>query len=196
MVDGPALGIDKEGIKEMLVSDKEALERLGSPLNLMNRLSSARNKTNSMSVFGINNNHNNKIVRESTPAFNPFQRQVSLENTALIPAPSSSPISSPEPKQPNLDDLVNNSNSQIKLGLAHDTALEVLVDAVKMMKMKLDDIKPDKLPSVISATGKVVDQIQRQRIDANKGRDSREVHFHFYTPTQKTMEDYNVIDVG
>jgi len=196
MVDGPALGIDKEGIKEMLVSDKEALERLGSPLNLMNRLSSARNKTNSMSVFGIGSSHNTKIVRESTPAFNPFKRQVSLENTAPIPAPSSSSIPSPEPKQPNLDDLVNNADSQVKLGLAHDEALGVLVDAVKMVKLKLDDIKPEKLSSIISATSKVVDQIQRQRIDANKGRDSREVHFHFYTPTQKTMEDYNVIDVG
>lgn len=152
---------------------------------------------------------NLSLDNKPLPTFNPFPKQT--ESTALTPHTkiqsviltdhsvanqtlSESPDS--KPQQPSINDLVGNADTQVKLGLAHDKALDTLVSAVDLMKMKLDDIKPDKLPSVIAATSKVVDQIQRQRIDSVRNKDKQEVHYHFYTPTQKKMEDYEVIDVG
>lgn len=190
----------------MLVSDKEALGRLGSPDNLMNRLraGNSNGRKGAMNLFGIgvkkdehiNNTPILKQVEELKPAVfqSPFS---SKEETSLTISPSIPTFNPPETAdQPNTDDLVSNADNQIKLAHAHDKSLETLTLAVDMLKLKLDDIKPDKLPSVISATSKVVDQIQRQRIDASKSRQDRQVHFHFYTPTQKKMEDYQVIEVG
>lgn len=179
----------------MLVSDKDALERLSSPMNLMNRLKSASGsqRRNSMGLFGIGRDNTKPAVSTFQ---NPFHK--SEETSLVIPSKDlpETPADSPESNEPSLDTLVNNADSQVQLALAHDEALKTLVNSVKLMNMKLDDIKPDKLPSVISATSKVVDQIQRQRIDANKERGNRSVHFHFYTPTQKRMEDYDVVEVG
>lgn len=186
----------------MLVSDKDALTRLSSPDNLMNRLRSAQgsNRSKAMNLFGIGRDKPEVIdrVTEIKPAGfqNPFLSK-STEETSLVPSnnPTSTP---PEPadSEPKTDDLVSNADTQIQLAQAHDKSLETLVNAVKMLNVKLDDIKPDKLPAVITATSKVVDQIQKQRIDATKSRQDRQVHFHFYTPTQKKIEEYNVIEVG
>lgn len=180
----------------MIVSDDDAISRLSSPLNLMNRLKSpsSNGRRDAMGLFGINNK--DKEVRTS---FNPFKREdPPEESTALVPAgkPEDNPPETPAEKPPSLDSLIDNADSQIKLASAHDEALGVLVDSVKMIKLKLDDIKPEKLPAVIAATSKVVDQIQRQRIDANKGQAGKSVHFHFYTPTQRKVEEYDVVEVG
>ncbi len=218
----------------MIVSEQDALSRLGSPLNLMNRMkdsaSNPSKRREAMGLFGVNRNqnqspeptpkvdvtvdvskHQEKPTEEAKVTFTPFVKRAI---TALAPLPnhpsnlpnydrnphsSSSAVvvdDSSESKEPGLDDLVGNADTQVKLGLAHDKALDTLVSAVDLMKMKLDDIKPDKLPGVISATSKVVDQIQRQRLDQSKNKNNRDVHFHFYTPTQKKIEDYTVVEVG
>lgn len=212
----------------MIVSDQDAQSRLGSPLNLMNRLNNITSKRrDAMGLFGINKvsddihvrqpgdkpsvdiNTDNKLKEdedeEVKTTFNPFHKK---RTTALVPLPNhpsnlpnytpptSSSAETSESAEPQVEDLIGNVDTQVKLGLAHDKALDTLVCAVDLMKMKLDDIKPDKLPGVISATSKVVDQIQRQRIDINKNKGNRDVHFHFYTPTQKKLEDYTVVEVG
>lgn len=97
---------------------------------------------------------------------------------------------------PTLDNLINNSDEQIQLNLAHNSALSVLNSAVELMRLKLDDIKADKLPSVIAATNKVVESIRRERIEIAKKGNDKEVHYHFYTPIQKTISDYDVVDVA
>ena len=189
----------------MLVSDKEALERLNSSGNLMNRLRSnhSGNRSKAMNLFGMNKTeahiNNTPIleqVREIKPAV--FQSPFSPNGeTSLVPSPIPSFIPPTEAADsPSTDDLIGNADVQIQLAHAHDKSLATLCSAVDMLKLKLDDIKPDKLPAVITATSKVVDQIQKQRIDASKSRENRQVHFHFYTPTQKKMEDYQVIEVG
>lgn len=196
-----ALVIIKSELK-MLVSDKDALERLNSPSNLMNRLKSITgNRSKAMNLFGIGRTETAK-TNETKPAgfTNPFQANPE-QNTSLVPHtnPSHNPANTDAAEsesEPKVDDLVGNADVQIQLAHAHDKSLATLVSAVDMLKLKLDDIKPDKLPAVITATSKVVDQIQRQRIDASKSREDRQVHFHFYTPTQKKMEDYQVIEVG
>jgi len=185
----------------MLVSDKEALGRLGSPDNLMNRLRANQggNRKGAMNLFGIGVNKpttETKQVAEIKPAVfqSPFS---SKEETSLVPHSIPSFIPPTETADsPSTDEIVSNADVQIQLAQAHDKSLSTLTKAVDMLALKLDDIKPDKLPSVISATSKVVDQIQKQRIEATKDRKDRQVHFHFYTPTQKKMEDYQVIEVG
>ena len=197
----------------MIVSNKDALDRLESPMNLINRLNSGVRRRDAMGLFGIGNGNGKPAIpttslvegnRESDKleipevSFNPFQK-----STALVPQTSNPPVPSKPTlppssgaEAPNLDNLLGNADSQIKLSLAHDKALGVLDQALDELKIKVSEIKPDKLPGVIAATSKVVDQIQRQRIDANKARGNREVHFHFYTPERKKVEDYEVVEVG
>lgn len=183
----------------MIISNENAVKRLSSPINLINSLREPK-KNNSMSLFGVERvSQETKQVEtlEVITTFNPF------ETTTNIPLESTShpqnktlqpPVEATEP-QPTIDKLLNNNESQIKLGLAHDNALELLTKSISLMKLKLDNIKPDKLPSVISATAKVVEGIRRERNEADKNDKDRDVHYHFYTPVQKRISDYEVIDV-
>lgn len=181
--------------EEMIVNDLEAVKRLSSPMNLMNllRKETKSDKSKSMDIFGLNrpaspdkhsvegDRDSHTISKEIT--FNPFQSpQVSLQNN-----PSSEPV---------LDNILNNNESQIKLGLAHDRALELLNKSTELLLEKLDDIKADKLPSVISAASKTVEGIRKERNEQAKLGKDRDVHFHFYTPEQKKVSDYEVIDVA
>lgn len=192
----------------MIVADSDALARLESPLNLMNRMKSAgTSRGQAMGLFGIGNR--DKIqpstitVPPPLPANPPeFINPFSKSDNALVPVKTAErPIAPTIPVQkedngPNLDNLLDNADSRIKLSLAHDSALGVMKDAIDQVKIKLHEIKADKLPSVVAAMSKVVNDIQRQRIDQNKGAKNQSVHFHYYTPTQKKSTDYEIIDVG
>ena len=124
-------------------------------------------------------------AEEVLPAtFNPFQR---------LPPPDEPPLPSATPL---LDEILTDSDSQIKLGLAHDKALDLLTRSVDALASKLDDVKADKLPSTILAASKVVDAIRRERSESVKNNRDRDVHYHFYTPQQKKIADFEVIDVG
>ncbi len=184
----------------MIINDKDAIARLNSPMNLINRLRCASTnnskKNNAMSLFGIRVEKEDRQIESKIelkqeskqeldikPAiFNPFQPQ------ALIP---SSQVS----VQPALDNILENHESQIKLGLAHDSALELLGNSVRLLATKLDDIKADRLPQVVTAASKVVESIRKERNEASKNNKDREVHYHFYTPQQNKVTDYEVIDV-
>lgn len=209
----------------MIYSDKDIVERLNAPNNLMNRLRerSTNPRNSAMGLFGINKSSGNsdfagfannaddakdiKISREATEPepsfnkpFNPFAKTTpapitpteskeasSSESKALVPA---------APQAVSIDDLVDNAEGKIQLADAYNESLGTLVDSVKLMRMKLDDIKPDKLPSVIAATSRVVESIRRERSDAAKNNRNQSVHLHFYTPERKKMTDYEVIDVA
>jgi hypothetical protein len=173
-------------------------------MNLINRLrGNGDKKNNAMVLFGIGLRP--EIKKEIN--FNPFsatqkiitqgieqpqnieqpQKIESPQPLALIPSPTPSPA---------LADILENHESQIKLGLAHDKALDLLNNAVAALALKLEDVKADKLPSVISAASKTVESIRRERNEAAKnGSKDREVHYHFYTPIQKPVSDYNVIEI-
>ncbi len=105
-------------------------------------------------------------------------------------------IESMEAPKVTLDHLLENHESQIKLGLAHDKALDLLNRSVDALSAKLDDVKADKLPSVISAASKTVESIRKERNEASKSGKDREVHYHFYTPEQKSVSQYEIIDVA
>lgn len=168
----------------MLINNKSAEERLNSPMNLINHLKdSSSPRKNAMSLFirpasPKKEEAEIKSIPLTIPSFNPFENKIS---TADAP--------------PVIENLIPNSEEQVKLGLAHDNALKLLNDSVALLAAKLDDVKVDKLPAVIAASSKVVESIRRDRNESAKNGTNKEVHYHFYTPTQKTIADYKVIDV-
>lgn len=196
----------------MIISDNEAVARLTSPGNLINKIKSAGSRNSAMGLFGINRNKvadssplasqeikaASKAVildapaeqEEIKPFFNPFNDK---RDSLILAKQEESPIATEE--HPSVSNLLEDSETQIKLGLAHDTALSLLTDSVAMMKIKLDDIKPDKLPAVIGAASRVVESIRRERSEANKNSHGQDVHYHFYTPVAKKMSDFEVIEV-
>jgi hypothetical protein len=177
----------------MLVNDSEAIARLESPLNLMNRLrsiNSSRNKA--MGLFGIGNGKSSEVLpadKRISSFSNPFHRESSSQVASVT-------ITQDIPNNPEVEQIVNNSEDQIKLALAHDKALKVLDRAIDTLESKIDDIKPEKLASVITATSKVVEGIRKERLEMVKNAGNRSVKITFYTPTPKVLSDYNVVEVG
>ena len=184
----------------MIINDKDALSRLGSPMNLMNKLRTATPRSGAMSLFGIGKKEETatataspkSLIEEVTVKFNPFQATPVLKEELQ---PSLLPQLNSLPEMTTLDNILENHDSQIRLGLAHDKALELLNSSVALLAMNLDDVKADKLPSVITAASKVVESIRRERNDAAKSGADKEVHYHFYTPVQRAISDYPIIDV-
>lgn len=193
-----------------LVSNDKAEERLNNPNNLMNRLRSTNDnkKNNGMQLFGVgirsltnptsNTGRNETVIpavenREIKTDFNPFGHK---EETNIIPSHPNTIIPKTEvPASPSITQLLPESEAQIRLGHAHDKAIGLLTDSVDELKLRLGEIKADKLPSVISSASKVIESIRRERIEVNKKNNGQEVHFHFYTPEQKKIDDYEVIEV-
>ena len=187
----------------MIINDSDAVARLNSPMNLMNKLKQLSNnngnkKNSAMSLFGIGRPTadsikqitEEKLIEEVTVKFNPFSTKEESQ-TSLLPL-STSPLLS---ETPLLETILGNSDSQIKLGLAHDRALELLNRSTNMLLEKLDDVSAAKLPSVISVASKTVESIRKERSEASKNNKDQSVHFHFYTPEQKKISDYEIIDV-
>jgi hypothetical protein len=169
----------------MLINDAAAKDRLESPLNLINRLAAAKNSKNSAMSLFMPSQKQKEIIEDKRP-----------RKLFGVPDPSEIiPESLPTPTTPLLTDILENSESQIKLGLAHDKALDLLHRSVDMLALKLDEVKSDRLPSVIAAASKTVESIRRERNEASKNNKDREVHYHFYTPEQRKIEQYEVIDV-
>lgn len=202
----------------MILKDNDAMARLNSPNNLINRLRDLKsNRGAAMGLFGLSNGSKKNKIEEVTienkkesreenkienkiefkepivvPIFsNPFLKQDRLQLTESIHV-----VSEDSAKQPSIDNLLHNSDVQIRLATAHDNALEVLTRTINMMKDKLDDVKADKLPAVITATSKVVESIRKERNEQAKNSKGRDVHYHFYTPNQKKVSDYEVIEVS
>lgn len=184
----------------MLISNDDALKRLNSPLNLINRFADKKiSRNTAMSLFvppskpreEPNESIPEKLEHVIHPFVNPFAKVIeaveSKKEEILEPIKE-------EPKEA-LAELVTEADAQIRLGLAHNTALDLLTRSVQMLNTKLDDVKADKLPAVIAATSKVVESIRKERLERDKTGKDKEVHFHFYTPQQKRVSDYEVIDI-
>ncbi len=195
----------------MIIKDKDAIERLNSPINLINRLRQSKTpRSGAMSLFGIGKKEvssaellsGSAITGETHPventhiAFNPFKTKEEFPQSQTSPETSTTTALIPSQTPTTLDNILEDHENQIKLGLAHDRALELLNDSVAMLATKLDDIKADKLPSVISAASKTVESIRKERRENRANDKEREVHYHFYTPQQKKIEQYEIIDVA
>lgn len=176
----------------MIVNEKEAVARLSSPLNLMNRLAAARggngnSRQNAMAIFGIGK-------KKETEKIEKLEKIEKIEKIEEPVSPSSEQIL--ENQDVTVEQIIENSETQIQLTHAHDTALRLLNNSVKQLSEKLDDVKAERLPGVIMAASKVVESIRKERSEAIKSQKDREVHYHFYTPQQKKISDYGIIDVS
>lgn len=188
----------------MLVNDKDALARVNSPLNLLNKLRErSNNASKAMSLFvpsAVKTGNNNE---PAVPTINnPFHKDSPSEssnNPFHKPSDSSNSNDSAAVKTAenvNVETLLDGAESKIKLAHAHNNALELMNSAIDQLKIQVGDVKPEKLPSVIAAASKVVEGIRKERNEAAKSAGNRSVHLHFYTPQQRKLEEYNVIDVG
>lgn len=141
------------------------------------------------------------------PFINPFIKEERTESVSLIPlAQQLAEVTKPtehkleevkkDDKSPSLESLIDDSDSKIKLATLHNTALDTLNAAMNRLSTNIDRIDPTKLPPVITATSKIVESIRKERIELDKGGRDKNVHYHFYTPTQKREEDYEIIDVA
>lgn len=168
----------------MLISDYDALKRLNSSMNLcfsgIPGKTQGKSKDNAMNLF----------VKRTVTQDEGTATQIEQKQPVLIPQEKEE-----EKTAASLEGLLNNSEAQIKLGLAHDSALNILTNSMHILSGKLDDVKAEKLPAVITAAAKVVEGIRKERNEANRKGNDKEVHYHFYTPNQKKVTDYAVIDV-
>jgi len=164
----------------MLLSDLEVNKRLNSPFNLINKLNEnngANRVSAAMSLFGIGKPHSSKNENE--------------QNTQKTETP---PHKDDLSKVATLDNLIENHESQIKLASVHNKSLDLLTKSLDILSAKVDDIKADKLSAVVATASRVVEGIRKERAEASKNGQGREVHYHFYTPTQSKIEDYEIID--
>lgn len=153
----------------MLIPENEAIKRLTSPDNLLNRLREISSKPAMIPSLPLNQQREPVKVVVTEP----------LNGIA-----------------PTIDDLVHDADEQIHLSTAHDNAIRVLNGAIRELAIRIPEVKADKLPAVITATSKVVESIRKERNELQKNRKDQSIHFHFYTPQQKALTDYEVIDVG
>lgn len=183
----------------MIIKDAEAAARLNSPINLINRLRAAKENTNpkknnAMNLFGIGQKKTDS-TQEKKQEQKQEQKQFEPKAAPSTFNPFEPPVETPKPEE-TIDTILKNSDQQINLGLAHDKALKLLNNSLDMLTVKLDDMSVSKLPSVIAAVSRTVEGIRKERLEASKNNKDREVHYHFYTPEQKKLTDYQIIDVG
>lgn len=176
----------------MIINDREAAARLSSPGNLMNRLKD-------LSANGSNKSNTSDKRNKAMSLFIPPAQKPQTFNPFTTPNPAVTAtiedIQEVVETPTKLDDILANSESQIQLGLAHDKALKLLNQSVEMLSTKLEDVKPEKLASVIAAASKTVESIRKERNEASKNNKDREVHYHFYTPEQQKVSDYEIVEV-
>jgi len=203
----------------MILNDKDAISRLNSPMNLVNKLGEKKTertsgeRKNAMSLFIPSNNkpyerppvaEKPEVVIEIPPAattvnkifINPFDSAtINSDSSRDSHSQRDSDSSSQRDIQSaKLDTILENPDTKIKLGLAHDKAIDLLARSIEVLSDRLNEVSPAKLPTVILAASKTVEGIRRERNENLRNNKDREVHYHFYTPQQRKVEDFEVID--
>ena len=185
----------------MIISDEEVERRLNSPSNLMNKLRSKTSinpaRKGMMELFTKRKQLENELEsKQSEPSgYSDISPRIDTDRNRDKDTDINRNIDINRDTETTLDSLIQNHEAQIKLGLAHDKSLDLLTRSVNMLSEKLDDVNASRLPSVVMAASKVVESIRKERLESRKTDKDREVHYHFYTPQQKKVEDYTVIDV-
>jgi hypothetical protein len=124
----------------MILDEAEAVERLNSEHNLANRLAQARLQKN-----------NSKISKDSMEIFG---------------IPSSRPGDQSPVLPPSADELIQDVEAKLKLGLAHDAAVDVMYDSVDLLRRNLvnmDPSHPERLAKVAFEMSRIVHTIDEVR---------------------------------
>lgn len=178
-------GCQRRKNKTMIVKDDDAIARLNSPLNLINKMVASQRK-NAMSLF---------IPQEKTTVDVSIKKEEKVKTT-FNPFPAQPKEAQDSEKDTKIDDILDDNEARINLALAHDRAINLLNNSLSLLSEKLDDVRADKLPGVIAAAARTVEGIRKERNESAKSNKDREVHYHFYTPEQRKITDYEIIEVA
>jgi hypothetical protein len=173
----------------MILDSEDVDKRLSSSNNLLNRL---RNLTNN--GLGVKDFHkipesdSDKILNiPSLPAV-----PVELDVTNLPESESES-----EDEVPSVEALVNRASTKIKLGLAHETALDVLISSAQQLKERIDCYDVDDAKTLSKIAGdmsKVVVGIRNSENKKNEMNIGQQVII--WKPIQQTENHYDHIVVS
>lgn len=189
----------------MIINSADAERRINNPLNLMMKIKSGElgrsARKSPMDLFIKPSDNNDQLEsHEDTKEIHPEEAIAVIPSFSSpfgdSPAEDSSGISIDQPIK--ADDLLLDADVDIELAKAHNKALSLMGTAMRTLENKLDGVKADKLPTVITSLGKVVSDIRRERVEREKAneRPGANVHYHFYCPTQRKVDEYEVIEVA
>jgi hypothetical protein len=183
----------------MIINESDFEKRIKNPLNLLNK---ERNidpdKKNAMSLF-----IKPAVVKKiETPKFVPsFPRPV--ENKATEESIDDEKQSSALSHVPSVavneiraDDILRDVDANIKLAQVHGKALDLMQGAMGILETKMPGMKADRIPGLVASLGKVITDIRKEQSERNKSSINENVHYHFYCPEPKKLEQYEVIEVG
>jgi len=172
----------------MLIDSDEVQKRLNNPLNLMNRMRAGLTapKRTAMDLF-VKKNPEGSGSSESVQS-----------NPASLPAvviPAS--VAATDGTQVSSDDLIDDFDAKVKLAAIEINALDLLNNSITNLadKVNKDNVKTSSIPAIISSASRVITDIRKERLEREKNNKNENVHYHFYCPTQRKIEDYDVIEV-
>lgn len=158
----------------MLINEEEIKKRLNNPLNLINRMKEGLIppvKKNAMDLF---------VKREGVVSVVEVKGRVETEK-----------------ETPTSDDIIDDIDSKVKLATAHDRALDLLNCSLEKLHSKVenDEVKASSIPSIVASASKVITDIRKERVEREKNKGNENIHYHVYCPVQKSISDYEIIDV-
>ena len=181
----------------MLISNDEAAKRLNSPMNLFNQMrtsSFSQQKSRAMNLFGVGKKKDGPFdngTMTTAPDIQEGAAVVGSQSKAeevIIPS-----LVLDKEDSVNIDSILDNAESKIKLETVHNIALDAMVSSIQRLKDTLVEVsKPEKLADIAVKMGKVVNDI---RTEKNRAGNDRPVHLHFYTPEQRKISEYQEVTV-
>lgn len=152
----------------MLLNESEVTTRLSSPLNLMNRMGNATGKSTAMNLFGLGSQQSNVNTQ-----------------------PQSTVVSLP----PSIDQLVDNVQDKIKLGTAHESALDLMVASISILRERINDVdKPEKLASIAADMNKILSSVDNARNkNSNSNNTNNGIQIVVYKPQLVHESEYELI---
>jgi len=160
----------------MLLDSLDALTRVSSPDNLINRL---RGLNNPASVIDI------KSENDSVDAISKSELAVVeefLESEGLVEQSSQREI-------PKLDELVPDALDKIKVNLAQATALDVLQESLNDLRFRMSEVdKPEKLSRIASDASKIISNLKPKE-ESGPARGSVII----YKPVVANISEYRTV---
>lgn len=179
----------------MLINEDDFQRRINNPMNLLNK--KGDRKHGALSIFI----KPSEVVEEKkfTPAF-PLLKEDKVETEAvnkesLENIQEAMAVVERKEREIRTDDILKDADANIRLAAVHSKALDIMHTAMHQLEEKMPEMKADKIPMIVSTLGKVITDIRKEQAERNKNQANENVHFHFYCPEPKKLDQYEVIEV-
>lgn len=156
-----------QGNIKMILETEEAEARISSEHNLINRLKLATKS--------------NQMIKKDFSQMYGIREEVQPFSSPVLP--------------PTAEELIDDIGSKLKMGLAHDSALEVLCDSVDLLKRNLvntDPTKPQILSKIAYEMSNIVHRIDEVRHGKNSSNNAPTI---IYRPVMMAEANFEVINV-